>query len=69
MDTTKSALERAFDLAKSGKFANVTELRAHLGREGYHVSQVDGPALGRQLRDLIRKSREAQTLPGSLTRK
>ena len=59
MDTNQTALERAFELAKSGKFATVSDLRAHLGREGYQANQVEGPALGRQLRQLIRKSRDA----------
>jgi hypothetical protein len=57
MDQTKTALERAFELAKSGNVASVTDLRARIKSEGYAQNQLDGPALGRQLRNLIAKAR------------
>ena len=47
-----TALERAFDLARSGKYAGVSELRQQLKIEGYSPEQLSGPALLRQLRDL-----------------
>ena len=61
MDNIKTTLERAFELAKSGKFHSVSELRTAIKREGYEVGQIDGPALGRQLRHLIQKA--AHPLP------
>jgi hypothetical protein len=57
MDQTKTTLERAFELAKSGKVASVTHLRAQIKSEGYTQQQIDGPALGRQLRILIARAR------------
>jgi hypothetical protein len=56
MDQLKTTLERAFELAKSGKVASVTHLRAQLKDEGYVQQQIEGPALGRQLRNLIAKA-------------
>ena len=61
----KTSLERAFELAKSGKFETIGDLRNALGREGYNAGQVDGPALRTQLRELIlaaRKKPDAQRL-------
>jgi hypothetical protein len=56
MDQSKTTLERAFELAKSGKVASVTDLRAQLKGEGYAQQQIEGPELGRQLRSLIAKA-------------
>lgn len=53
MDSNKTALERAFELARSGTVLNMAELRSRIRREGYSSEQVEGKALGRQLRDLI----------------
>ena len=59
MDPRVSALERAFQLARSGRVANVDEIRKELKREGYDASAMDGgPTLGMQLRKLIREARE-----------
>ena len=57
MDTTKSALERAFELARSGRASSLAELRAMIKAEGYSLSQITGPSLGRQLRNLIVKAK------------
>src|SRR3569832_1458454 len=59
MDPNKSTLERAFELAKSGTYANLSELRAAIKAEGYTAAQIEGPALGRQLRRLMDASRAA----------
>jgi hypothetical protein len=59
MDPRVSAHERAFQLARSGRVANVDEIRKELKREGYDASAMDGgPTLGMQLRKLIREARE-----------
>lgn len=50
-----TALERAFELARSGKFATVTEVKAAVSREGYVASQLQGPLLLRQLRAAMPK--------------
>ena len=52
MDNRPTALERAFDLARSGKCADVAQIRQQLKVEGYARDQLTGPALIRQLRDL-----------------
>jgi hypothetical protein len=52
-DGRTSPLERAFQLAKSGKYSTVTAIKEQLAREGYSAGQVDGPHLMQQLRDLI----------------
>ena len=54
-----TTLERAFELAKSGNVASIEELRQKLRGEGYETAQINGPALGRQLRGMMRKSRGA----------
>jgi hypothetical protein len=52
MQANMTALERAFELAKSGDCSGVAEVRAKLSAEGYAVSQITGPTLMRQLREL-----------------
>jgi hypothetical protein len=47
-----TALERAFDLARTGKYAGLSELRQQLKTEGYSIEQLSGPVLLRQLREL-----------------
>lgn len=50
-----SLLERAFELAASGEFATLTEIRNALKRENYEAvdPQLVGPTVRRQLRRLI----------------
>jgi hypothetical protein len=59
MDGTMTTLERAFELARTGKYSGIQELRQVLKNEGYAQGQIDGPALGRQLREIMRKSKLA----------
>jgi len=54
-----SALERAFQLAKSGEVAGLTEITTSLNREGYSASQIEGPLLKRQLANLIKAARKS----------
>lgn len=55
---TRTTLERAFELAKSGKFSSLETLRAQLVAEKYADvrTQTSGPALTKQLRDLMKKA-------------
>lgn len=53
MITQLTPLERAFDLARSGECACVSDLRKRLRDEGYSDAQVEGPTLTRQLRRLL----------------
>jgi hypothetical protein len=54
MDRKVTALERAFQLARSGKVPTVAAIEESLRRDGYDVRQVEGPTLRRQLVELIK---------------
>jgi hypothetical protein len=58
MQKDKTAIERAFELAKSGKFRVVAEVRNALSREGYVDLQIAGPALLKQFRLFIVTARQ-----------
>jgi hypothetical protein len=57
MDHRMTALERAFQLARSGKVSTITEIVGSLRSDRYDTRQIEGPALKRQLMDLIRAAR------------
>jgi hypothetical protein len=56
MDPSKTALERAFDMARSGQFRTAGEIAQAVKREGYVDGQLEGPALRRQLAALIKSA-------------
>lgn len=56
-----TAIERAFELAKSGKCLSISDIRNQLKIEGYGPEQVTGPTLLRQLRKLIAAAGEKST--------
>ena len=58
MFSRPTALERAFELAKSGTVASVAEIVKILQRDGYGGEQVSGPVLKRQLNGLIQSERK-----------
>jgi hypothetical protein len=66
----ETTLERAFALARSGRFASLDDIRRTLKREGYDQveSHLAGPSIGRQLKELCREARasEAAELPSEL---
>jgi hypothetical protein len=57
MEKSRTALERAFALAKSGACTSVDDVKRCLRLEGYSISQIVGSALARQLRTLIAEAR------------
>ena len=57
MEKSRTALERAFALAKSGACTSVDDVKRCLRLEGYQVSQIVGSTLARQLRTLIAEAR------------
>lgn len=57
MSDRPTLIERAFQLACTGRFNRVEEIRMALNSEGYFASQLDGPALEKQLREAIKKAR------------
>jgi hypothetical protein len=54
MDPYTTPLERAFELARSGKVATVIEIKKQLRAEGFDVAQITGTTLTKQLNTLIR---------------
>lgn len=54
MDPNITTIERAFELAKSGKYNSVAEIKQKLQNEGYSLAQLEGRELARQLRELIK---------------
>lgn len=57
-DHRKTAIERAFELARGGRASNVAEIIAVLKREGYYSDQIQGRSLVRQLKTLILSARD-----------
>ena len=60
MNPDVSALERAFQLARSGRVASIQDIRAQLKREGYNDRAVEGRSLTSQLRDIIKAAQATQ---------
>ena len=56
MESHISQLERAFELARSGRCATVADIKRKLREEGYQDDQIEGPSLFAQLNSLMRKS-------------
>ena len=64
MDGKVSALERSFQLARSGRIATVDDIKKQLRQEGYVVSsEYDGSSLRSQLRNLIKAAHLEPSAP------
>jgi hypothetical protein len=50
-------MERAFALARSGRYVNLAQVKARLNAEGYWPDAVTGPQLRSQLKVLIEAAR------------
>lgn len=59
MDANASPIERAFQLAGTGRFATVAEVRLQLVREGYSQRELEGPQLRKEIMEMIAKARGA----------
>jgi hypothetical protein len=53
MNHRPTDLERAFELARSGRCSRVEDLRTQLRKEGYSVDRLTGRTLIKQLQALI----------------
>ena len=53
MEIRKTALERAFELARSGRCLTIRDIAFKLNFEKYDISHLEGPALRKQLVTLI----------------
>ena len=62
MDKTITAVERAFQLARSSACTSVKDIKERLMVEGYAANQISGRSLSKQLAALI-KARNAPKPP------
>lgn len=53
MEPNKTAVERAFELARSERCRTLTHIRLRLRAEGYDPDQIEGPVLQAQLNALL----------------
>jgi hypothetical protein len=65
MNDSPTAIERAFQLANSGRYASVVHIQRALKAEGYSRDQVAGPSLHKQLKGLIRSAQGSREAPRS----
>jgi hypothetical protein len=60
MTIQKSALERAFEIARTGAYDAVADIRRQLNREGFDARQLEGRTMARQLLDASRAARQTK---------
>jgi len=60
MNDNPTAIERAFQLAKSGRYASLDHIQKALKAEGYSRNEAAGPSLNKQLKGLIRSAQESR---------
>lgn len=63
--SSPTTLERAFELARSGRFASVSDIRLALKRERFDQveAHLAGASIARQLRGLMEEARRARPIP------
>ena len=61
MDNKITPLERAFELAKSAQFANVSDIKTRLAKEGLATDQLTGRTLINQLKNLMKVAHATKT--------
>src|SRR4051812_23820024 len=57
-------IERAFELARSGKYISLAEIRLRLNQEGYVTSHLQGRFLAFQLRKLMKGAHSKPPVDG-----
>jgi hypothetical protein len=60
--TSPTAVERAFQIARSGAAASVDEIRWVLHKEGHLDGFIEGFSIRRQLSRLLREGRSARVI-------
>ena len=60
MEKNRTSIERAFELAKSGQFVNLSALIQKLNSEGYSGNQIEGPVLRKQITRIIQDAAKAR---------
>jgi hypothetical protein len=63
VDHKITAIERAFQIARSGHASSVAEIKEALRKEGYALEQISGPVLSKQLIAIIAVAREDNAEP------
>jgi hypothetical protein len=58
MQADKTAIERAFELAKCGRYVTVEEIRNRLRAEGYFAGAITGAQLSGQLKAIMDEARK-----------
>lgn len=63
MSNRPTTLERAFQLAKSGEYPTISDIRRQLKTEGFSdaPSQISGPSMLKQLRKLCEAARPPES--------
>ena len=59
MTQHQTPLERAFDLARSGEYTGMGDIKVQLKAEGYQTAQLEGPSLSKQLRTICAAAKAA----------
>lgn len=57
MTPNVTSLERAYQLARSGKVHSLEDIKRSLAAEGYNANQIEGRTLRLQLKGLINRAR------------
>ena len=60
MDPNKTAIERAFELARTGLYFEIGEIKNRLMGEGYFTDSITGPTLRAQLRSLMKSGQKTR---------
>ena len=63
MESRKTPLERAFELARSGTCLSIRDIAYKLNSEKYDISHLEGPALRKQLMELIEEATKHNDQP------
>jgi hypothetical protein len=64
MEPNKTVIERSFELARTGLFFDVAEIRARLRDEGYLTHAITGPLLCQELKSMMETARRTRWTAG-----
>ena len=60
MVPNKTAIERAFELARTGLYFEIAEIKDQLMGEGYFTDSITGPTLRAQLKSLMKSGQKTR---------